>query len=68
MGGKEAIVRLRALDPKVKAIVSSGYANDLVRMANEVERAAMRKERLLSRRCWPSCAKIWKYFLLNEVK
>jgi hypothetical protein len=44
MGGKEAIVRLRALDPKVKAIVSSGYANDLVRMANEVERAAMRKE------------------------
>ncbi len=30
MGGKEAIVRLRELDPKVKAIVSSGYANDLV--------------------------------------
>lgn len=30
MGGKEAIVRLRELDPKVKAIVSSGYANDPV--------------------------------------
>jgi CheY-like chemotaxis protein/two-component sensor histidine kinase len=28
MGGKEAIGRLRALDPQVKAIVSSGYSND----------------------------------------
>jgi PAS domain S-box-containing protein len=28
MGGKEAIRHLRALDPDVKAIVSSGYAND----------------------------------------
>ncbi|MBI5074802.1 MAG: PAS domain S-box protein [Nitrospirae bacterium] len=28
MGGQEAFVRLRELDPKVKAIVSSGYAND----------------------------------------
>ena len=30
MGGKEAIVRLRDLDSKVKAIVSSGYADDPV--------------------------------------
>lgn len=28
MGGKEAIDRLRELDPHVKAIVASGYAND----------------------------------------
>ena len=28
MGGKEAVQRLCALDPDVKAIVSSGYAND----------------------------------------
>ncbi len=28
MGGKEAIDRLRELDPQVKAIVASGYAND----------------------------------------
>jgi CheY-like chemotaxis protein len=28
MGGKEAISKLRALDPEVKAIVSSGYSND----------------------------------------
>jgi two-component system cell cycle sensor histidine kinase/response regulator CckA len=30
MGGKEAVVRLREMDPGVKAIVSSGYANDPV--------------------------------------
>ena len=30
MGGKECIVRLRALDPAVRAIVSSGYSNDPV--------------------------------------
>ena len=30
MGGKEAIGQLRALDPGVKAIVSSGYADDPV--------------------------------------
>jgi PAS domain S-box-containing protein len=30
MGGKEAIVALRALDPDVRAIVSSGYSNDPV--------------------------------------
>ncbi len=30
MGGAEAIKRLRVLDPTVKAIVSSGYANDPV--------------------------------------
>ena len=30
MGGKEAIVELSALDPKAKAIVSSGYSNDPV--------------------------------------
>jgi PAS domain S-box-containing protein len=28
MGGKEAVQQLRILDPKVKAIVSSGYSND----------------------------------------
>jgi CheY-like chemotaxis protein len=28
MGGEEAVKQLRALDPKVKAIVSSGYSND----------------------------------------
>lgn len=28
MGGKDAIVRLRELDPGVKAIVSSGYSDD----------------------------------------
>ncbi|MBC8316345.1 MAG: PAS domain S-box protein, partial [Desulfobulbaceae bacterium] len=28
MGGKETIVKLREIDPLVKAIVSSGYAND----------------------------------------
>jgi DNA-binding NtrC family response regulator len=30
MGGKEAIKKLREIDPKVKAIVSSGYSNDPV--------------------------------------
>jgi signal transduction histidine kinase/ActR/RegA family two-component response regulator len=29
-GGKETIAKLRAIDPEVKAIVSSGYANDPV--------------------------------------
>jgi PAS domain S-box-containing protein len=33
IGGKEAIRRLREIDPKVKAIASSGYANDPI-MAN----------------------------------
>ena len=28
MGGKEAVKRLREIDPGVKAIVSSGYSND----------------------------------------
>jgi CheY-like chemotaxis protein len=28
MGGKETMVRLQEIDPRVKAIVSSGYAND----------------------------------------
>ena len=32
-GGQEAMRRLRAIDPNVKAIVSSGYSNDPV-MAN----------------------------------
>ncbi|MDD5433806.1 MAG: ATP-binding protein [Nitrospira sp.] len=30
MGGKEAIKKLKELSPSVKAIVSSGYANDLI--------------------------------------
>ena len=30
MGGQEAIERLRALDPKVRAVVMSGYSNDPV--------------------------------------
>ncbi|MFZ1986037.1 MAG: response regulator, partial [Desulfatitalea sp.] len=33
MGGKEAVKRLREMDPHVKAIVSSGYSNDPI-MAN----------------------------------
>lgn len=33
MGGKEAIIQLKNLDPAVKAIVSSGYSNDPI-MAN----------------------------------
>jgi PAS domain S-box-containing protein len=33
MGGKEAITKLRELDANIKAIISSGYSNDLV-MAN----------------------------------
>ena len=33
MGGKETIARLRQIDPQVKAVVSSGYANDPI-MAN----------------------------------
>lgn len=36
IGGKEAIKVLRSIDPKVKAIVSSGYADDPV-MANYAE-------------------------------
>jgi CheY-like chemotaxis protein len=28
LGGKEAMVHLRAIDPQVKAIISSGYATD----------------------------------------
>lgn len=30
MGGKEAVIGLKKVDPKVKAIVSSGYSNDPV--------------------------------------
>jgi len=30
MGGKEAIEKLLEIDPEVKAIVSSGYSNDLI--------------------------------------
>jgi len=30
MGGREAMARLRKIDPRVKAVVSSGYANDPV--------------------------------------
>ncbi|MHB8765060.1 MAG: hybrid sensor histidine kinase/response regulator, partial [Deferrisomatales bacterium] len=30
MGGKEAVARLRELDPQVRAVVSSGYSNDPV--------------------------------------
>jgi CheY-like chemotaxis protein len=28
MGGREAVARLRAINPSVKAVVSSGYTND----------------------------------------
>lgn len=31
MGGKETIARLQAIDPQVKAVVSSGYSDDPVR-------------------------------------
>ncbi|MGD8240036.1 MAG: response regulator, partial [Armatimonadota bacterium] len=30
MGGREAIKRLREVDPEVKAVVSSGYATDSI--------------------------------------
>ncbi len=30
MGGQEAIAHLRKIDPNVRAIISSGYANDLI--------------------------------------
>jgi len=30
LGGKETVCRLREVDPKVKAVVSSGYSNDPV--------------------------------------
>jgi CheY-like chemotaxis protein len=33
LGGKETIEYLRAIDPQVKALISSGYANDPI-MAN----------------------------------
>jgi DNA-binding NarL/FixJ family response regulator len=33
VGGKEAMARLQAIDPQVKALISSGYANDPI-MAN----------------------------------
>jgi CheY-like chemotaxis protein len=36
MGGQETIAHLRDIDPKIKAIVSSGYAND--RVLSEYER------------------------------
>ena len=36
IGGKEAIIKRRAIDPDVKAVVSSGYANDPI-MANYKE-------------------------------
>ena len=32
MGGYEAVQKLRAIDPQVKAIVSSGYSNDPMMM------------------------------------
>ncbi len=35
MGGKEAIQRIRRIDPAVKAIVSSGYSNDPIMSAHE---------------------------------
>ena len=30
MGGKEAVVKLRMIDPAVRAVVASGYSNDPV--------------------------------------
>ena len=36
MGGKEALEKILQVDPKVRAIVSSGYSNDPV-MANYKE-------------------------------
>jgi PAS domain S-box-containing protein len=36
MGGREAIARLRELDPDVRAVVSSGYSNDPI-MASHAE-------------------------------
>jgi CheY-like chemotaxis protein len=36
MGGKEAVARIRAIDPRARVVVSSGYSNDPV-MANYAE-------------------------------
>jgi two-component system cell cycle sensor histidine kinase/response regulator CckA len=36
MGGKKAVLKLKAMDPNVRAIVSSGFSNDPV-MANYTE-------------------------------
>ena len=52
MGGKEAVARLRAIDPQAKVVVSSGYSNDPV-MANFSE--------------YGFCAAIVKPYRLGEL-
>jgi CheY-like chemotaxis protein len=52
MGGKETMRRLSALDPNVRAIVSSGYSNDPV-MANHAG--------------YGFCAAIKKPYLVQEL-
>ena len=47
IGGKEAIREIMAIDPDVKAIVSSGYSNDPI-MANPQEMTSMRSFRSLT--------------------
>jgi DNA-binding NarL/FixJ family response regulator len=49
LGGQEALHQLKALDPDVRAIVSSGYSNDPV-MANHAHygfRGAVKKPYLI---------------------
>jgi CheY-like chemotaxis protein len=53
MGGKEAIAGLKAFDPAVKAVVSSGYSNDPV--VQEFERYGF-------------CGKLTKPYKINDMK
>jgi two-component system cell cycle sensor histidine kinase/response regulator CckA len=53
MGGKEAVATLRAMDPQVRAVVSSGYANDPI-MANYQE--------------YGFCGILPKPFQMNDLK
>lgn len=53
MGGKEAIGGLKAFDPAVKAVVSSGYSNDPV--VQEFERYGF-------------CGKLTKPYKINDMK
>ncbi|MDO8873506.1 MAG: response regulator [Methanoregula sp.] len=53
MGGKEAIARLKAFDPEVKAVVSTGYSNDPV---------------VLDFASYGFCGKLTKPYKINDMK
>jgi len=53
MGGKETIEKLKEFDPAVKAVVSSGYANDPA--VQDFERFGF-------------CAKLSKPYKINDMK